>query len=163
MVEHTLIPHFHFGEPAPAAELPRHTRSTVLLALTAHTFFDGVAIGSGFALSRWLGWVVFLAVLLHKLPEGVTIVSVMLAAGADRRAALNAALILGSATVVGVLVIDVAPRLATVGLPLASGVTLYVAATDLLPEINRKPNRRSAAMTLVGIALFVLLRLLIPS
>src|ERR1700684_2036422 len=50
-----------------------------LLGLATHTFFDGVAIGSGFVLSNWLGWVLFFAVFLHKIPEGFTMASVMLA------------------------------------------------------------------------------------
>ncbi len=79
-----FTPHFHFGEEThrltPAAGV------SALLGLTLHTFFDGVAIASGFLVSGQLGILLFLAVLLHKLPEGVTIASVMLAGGAEPRA-----------------------------------------------------------------------------
>jgi len=43
-------------------------------------FFDGIAIGSGFVLSSWLGWVIFIAVFLHKIPRA-SLASVMLASG----------------------------------------------------------------------------------
>jgi len=54
------------------------------LGLFVHSFFDGVSIASGFAVSHALGLLVFSAVLLHKVPEGFTIASIMLAAGAGR-------------------------------------------------------------------------------
>ncbi len=85
LLEHTLVPHFHFGEETHHHEfLSARTSYSVLLGLATHTFFDGVAIGSGFVLSHWLGWVLFLAVFLHKIPEGFTIASVMLAGGQGR-------------------------------------------------------------------------------
>src|SRR6202044_2751367 len=82
LLEHTLVPHFHFGEETHHHEfLSVKTSYSVLLGLATHTFFDGVAIGSGFVLSQWLGWVLFFAVFLHKIPEGFTMASVMLAGG----------------------------------------------------------------------------------
>ena len=103
LLEHTLVPHFHFGEETHHQEfLSARTSYSVLLGLAAHTFFDGIAIGSGFVLSHWLGWIIFVAVFLHKLPEGFTVASVMLAGGRGRRAALNSAMFLGATTLAGV-------------------------------------------------------------
>ena len=134
LLEHTLVPHFHFGEEAhDATFLPLKTTYSVLLGLALHTFFDGIAIGSGFVISSWLGWVIFVAIFLHKIPEGFTVASVMLAGGRGRTAALASTLVLGLTTVLGVLAINAAPELVHLGLPLAAGVTLYVAATDLVP------------------------------
>ncbi len=163
LLEHTLVPHFHFGEETHAHEfVSAKTSYSVLLGLATHTFFDGIAIGSGFVLSNWLGWVIFLAVFLHKVPEGFTVASVMLAAGRSRSTALNAALFLGATTVLGVLVISLAPRLVGAGLPLSAGVTIYVAATDLVPEVNREPGIRMALVFFGGVVVFFLLRLLGP-
>jgi ZIP family zinc transporter/zinc and cadmium transporter len=132
------------------------------LGLAAHTFFDGIAIGSGFVVSAWLGWVLFLAVFLHKVPEGFTVASVMLAGGQGRRAALNSALFLGATTVMGVLAINLEPKWVRAGLPLSAGVTIYVAATDLVPEVNREPGARMALVFFAGVVLFFLLRMLAP-
>ena len=163
LLEHTLVPHFHFGEETHHHEfLSAKTSYSVLLGLATHTFFDGVAIGSGFVLSRWLGWVLFFAVFLHKIPEGFTMASVMLAGGRGRGAALNSALFLGAMTVLGVLVINLEPSWVRVGLPLSAGVTIYVAATDLVPEVNREPGIRMALVFFVGVVVFFLLRLLGP-
>ena len=56
LFEHTIAPHFHFGEETHSEEVSHHhARTTVLLGLTIHTFFDGVAIAAGFLVSVWLG------------------------------------------------------------------------------------------------------------
>ena len=163
LLEHTLVPHFHFGEETHHHEfLSARTSYSVLLGLAAHTFFDGIAIGSGFVLSHWLGWVIFVAVFLHKLPEGFTVASVMLAGGRGKRAALNSAMFLGATTLAGVLVINLEPTWVRAGLPLSAGVTIYVAATDLVPEVNREPGIRMALVFFAGVVVFFLLKMLSP-
>src|SRR5437660_7856870 len=100
LFEHTITPHFHFGEETHHHEFVHaHKGASVLLGLLIHTFFDGIAIASGFLVSSWLGWVVFLAVFLHKIPEGFTVASVMLASGRSKSTALWSAIALGGATV----------------------------------------------------------------
>lgn len=162
-VQHTLVPHFHFGEETHHGEfLSRKNTYSVLLGLGIHTFFDGIAIGSGFAISSWLGWVLFGAVFLHKLPEGFTVASVMLAGGQGRRAAVNSALFLGAMTLAGVLAINLQPGWVKAGLPLSAGVTVYVSATDLVPEVNREPGIRMALVFFAGVVLFLVLRMVGP-
>jgi zinc transporter ZupT len=181
LAEHTLAPHLHFGEAQVGS--PREAVSThfgrdahghgaltlsnkssysVLLGLATHTFFDGVAIGSGFVVSAWLGWVLFVAVFLHKIPEGFTVASVMLAGGQGKRVALNSALFLGATTVLGVLAISLKPGWVKVGLPVSAGVTIYVAATDLVPEVNREPGMLMALVFLAGVVSFFLVRAMAP-
>ena len=143
LAQHVLTPHFHFGE-----ETHRVSASAGVVGaagLSLHTFFDGVAIASGFLVSGRLGLLVFLAVLLHKLPEGVTIASVMLAGGGSRRRALGAAGVLGLATVLGVLLTEQVAPLARHGLALSAGVTLYVAASNLVPEFQAQARLASRA------------------
>src|SRR5579859_2681586 len=124
--EHTVTGHFHFGEETHSEEFRERRRSySVLFGLVIHTFFDGIAIASGFLISGWLGWIIFLAVILHKVPEGFTASSVMLAGGSTRKTAWLASAALGLATVIGVLTITVFTRSIIAGLPLAAGVTLY--------------------------------------
>ncbi len=162
-LEHTINAHFHFGEETHAHEfISAKTSYSVLAGLGVHALFDGVAIGSGFALSNALGWLIFLAIFLHKMPEGFTMASVMLASGSSRRTALNAAAALAAATVAGVLVIELVPGLVRFGLPVSAGVALYVAATDLVPEVNREPGIRMALVFFAGVAGFLVLRMLLP-
>jgi ZIP family zinc transporter/zinc and cadmium transporter len=44
-----------------------------------------------------------------------------------------------------------------IGLPLSGGVTIYVAASDLMPEVNREPGGKMAVVVLLGVAVFFLL------
>jgi zinc and cadmium transporter len=136
LAQHVLTPHFHFGEETH--QLSPSVGHRALLGLTLHTFFDGVAIASGFLVSGRLGLLLFLAVLVHKLPEGVTIASVMVAGGESRGRALGGAVIIGCATVLGFLLTEQVAPLARYGLPLAAGVTFYVAASDLVPQLQAR-------------------------
>jgi zinc and cadmium transporter len=136
LAQHVFTPHFHFG--VETHRISHSAGVSALVGLMLHTFFDGVAIASGFLVSGRLGVLLFLAVLLHKLPEGVTIASVTLAGGGSRRWAIGAAGILGAATVLGVLLTEHVAPLARHGLALSAGVTLYVAASNLVPEFQAK-------------------------
>lgn len=136
LAQHVLTPHFHFGEETH--QLSPSVGRRALLGLTLHTFFDGVAIASGFLVSGRLGLLLFLAVLLHKLPEGVTIASVMVAGGESRGRAIGAAVMIGCATVLGFLLTEQLAPLAQYGLALSAGVTFYVAASDLVPQLQAR-------------------------
>ena len=159
IAQHVLTPHFHFGEETH--RISASAGVSALIGLTLHTFFDGVAIASGFLVSPRLGILLFLAVLLHKVPEGVTMASVMLAGGQGRRKALLAATALGAATVLGVLLTESVAPLAARGLALSAGVTLYVAASNLVPEFQAKRGWDTAGAFLGGVVLFVLARMVL--
>jgi zinc and cadmium transporter len=156
--EHTLTPHFHFGEETHRSEfMHSHKGYSVLIGLTIHTFFDGIAIASGFIVSDSLGWIIFVAIFLHKIPEGFTVTSVMLASGSSRRIAWGASVLLGATTVAGVLTMALLRHEVDFGLPISAGVTIYVAASDLMPEVNREPGARMALVVFLGVGLFFLL------
>ncbi len=164
LLEHTINAHFHFGEETHTGEfVTAHTGYSVLGGLSVHSLFDGVAIGSGFVISNWLGWLIFLAIFLHKGPAGFTMASVMLASGHSRAAAFYSTVVLAAATVAGVLVIALVPGWLPYGLPISAGVALYVAATDLVPEVNREPGIRMALVFFAGVGAFLLLRMLLPA
>lgn len=157
--EHTLSGHFHFGEEIHADEVAGARRSqTVLLGLMIHTFVDGISIASGFLVSDWLGWIVFLAVFLHKMPEGFAVSSVMIASGRSARVALLSAALLGLATVAGVLVMAPLRGQVAYTLPISAGVTLYVAASDLIPLVNQEPGIRMALLVFVGVVFLLALK-----
>jgi zinc transporter ZupT len=164
LLEHTINAHFHFGEETHKGEfVSLHTGYSVLGGLSVHALFDGVAIGSGFVVSNWLGWLIFFAILLHKMPEGFTMASVMLASGRSRATAFYSAVVLAAATLAGVLVIELVPSWLSIGLPVSAGVAIYVAATDLVPEVNREPGIRMALVFFAGVAAFLILREVLPA
>jgi ZIP family zinc transporter/zinc and cadmium transporter len=154
--QHTLAPHFHFGEETH--EVSELVSISALIGLLLHTFVDGVAIASGFNVSDALGTLVFMAIVLHKFPEGLAISSLFLAAGAGRAKALYAATALGVATVVGVYVTDALPFLETYGLAISAGVTLYVGASNLIPEFQGKHGWRLQLAFFAGCGMYFLSR-----
>lgn len=158
--EHAVTPHFHFGEETHTDEFEQHSHGksvSVLFGLLIHTFFDGVAIASGFLVSKWLGWIIFFAIFLHKIPEGFTITSVFLASGSSRARSWAASAMLGAATFAGVLVMTLTGHGVAIGLPVSAGVTIYVAASDIIPEVNREPGVKMPLWVFVGVAIPVLL------
>jgi ZIP family zinc transporter/zinc and cadmium transporter len=153
LTQHTFARHFHFGEETH--HVSRGVGVSALVGLLLHTFVDGVAIASGFASDARLGVLLASAILLHKLPEGLAISSLVLATGAGRARALGSAALLGMATLLGLAVASLVPALlGTTGLALAAGVTLYVAAANLVPEIQGKAGWRLPVAFFFGSGLY---------
>jgi zinc and cadmium transporter len=163
LTQHVLTPHLHFGEETHQEEMVgRWVGISALLGLTLHALFDGVAIASGFGVSAALGLLVFVGMVIHKVPEGVTIASIMLASGNSRRSSLAGAGLLGAATVLGVLLTAWIAPLERHGLALSAGVTLYVAASNLVPETQQDRRWGTALALFFGVAVFFAARYLIP-
>jgi zinc and cadmium transporter len=158
LTQHTVTPHFHFGEETHPVSSVAGT--SALVGLLLHTFFDGVAIASAFLVRPDLGIMVFVAIFLHKLPEGVTISSLMLAGGRTRGRALGAAGLLGVATLVGVVLTEALGFLVQHGLAISAGVTIYVAASNLVPEFQGKKGWALPAAFFAGAAIFFLTKTL---
>ncbi len=168
LFEHTIAPHFHFGaETHPESFMRPSAAYTAVGGLWIHTFFDGVSIASAFLVDFEVGFLVFIAILLHKMPEGFTVASIMLASGRSPRKALAATAAIGAATLAGVIAVASFnarfPSAVGYALPFSAGVTLYVAASDLIPEVNHKEERNPTVsiVVFVGVALFYLLHKLI--
>ena len=156
LTQHTIGRHFHFGEETHhVSEL---VSVSALVGLLMHTFVDGVAVASGLAVSNGLGALVFVAVLLHKFPEGLAISSLFMAAGAGRTRAIAAAGALGASTILGVLLTDHLGFLKTYGLAISAGVTLYVGASNLVPEFQDRAGLRIPLSFVAGCGLYFVAR-----
>lgn len=159
VTQHVLTPHFHFGEETHhEAMVDQSVGTAALLGLLLHTFFDGVAIASAFEVGPSLGALVFLAVLVHKVPEGVTVASIMMVSGSSERRALLGVVLLGVSTVAGVLLTAWFLPLAAHGLALSAGVTLYVAASNLMPEVQKEKDYLTAGAVFLGVAVYMVAR-----
>lgn len=166
--EHTIVGHLHFGEEthsdvmiSPVAQM------SAFAGLFVHALFDGLSISAAMQYNFNIGILVFIAILLHKLPEGLTIASIMLAANKPRRTAFYASLGIGSATMIGVLAVFLLSTVSSniVGMIFAftAGTVTYVGASDLIPELNRSKNRIAPLIVFVGMLLFYLSRLVVYS
>ncbi len=136
ITQHVIGTHFHFGEETH--HVSEAVSVAALVGLLLHTFVDGVAVASGFGIGGAVGALVFTAVILHKVPEGLAISSLFLAAGQGKGRAMLAAAALGVATIAGVVLTDQIGALREHGLALAAGVTLYVGMSNLVPEFRAR-------------------------
>jgi zinc and cadmium transporter len=158
VTQHVIGTHFHFGEETHAVS--EAVSMAALVGLLLHTFVDGVAVASGLDVSGAVGALVFMAVILHKVPEGLAISSLFLAAGQGRRRALLAAGALGLATVLGVALTSQVAALREYGLALSAGVTLYVGMSNLVPEFRARGGWRLPVAFLAGSGVYFAARAL---
>lgn len=164
--EHTIAPHIHLGEEVHHCEehiISEKAAYTAIGGLLIHTFFDGVSISAAMQVDAKAGILVFLAIFLHKIPEGLTVASLILAAGKGIKQVLTATSIIGLTTLVGVMISGNLGISVKYALPLAVGITIYVAASDLIPELNHQGKKRPllSVFVVLGVALFFALHYLL--
>ncbi len=164
--EHTIVGHLHFGEETHHEVMVSKIASLSTFAgLFIHAFFDGFAISAGMQFNFYLGLLIFFAVFLHKIPEGLTIASVMLAAEHRRQTAFLASAAIGVATMLGIvsvfLLAGVNEKIVGMAFAFSAGIATYVGASDLIPEINHSKNRIIPLLVFGGMALFYMGKILI--
>lgn len=150
-----LCPCGHEGHPAPALTL-----GPLLLAVLAlHCILDGLALGEGRHAPNRAGEVLSLAVLVHKLPEGVAIAAICRTSGLAVRGALMTTLGIESFTFVGALLglalgLTARPVLG-LALGIVTGAFLYLMGVTLRRIPTSTTPRLDAAFAAAG-ALIVL-------
>lgn len=164
--EHTIVGHLHFGEETHTEVMLSKTASySALTGLFIHAFFDGLAISAAFHFDFYIGLMLFIAVLLHKLPEGLTIATIMLASNQSRKNAFWATAAIGLATMAGIFAVfflaEIDPTIIGVVFAISAGIATYVGASDLIPEINRSENRITPIIVFAGMFFFYLSKLMI--
>lgn len=147
---------------------PKHLAPLVLVADFIHNLLDGVIIGASFLISIPVGISTTLAVILHEIPQEIGDFGLLIHAGWSRGRALLWNFLSALSAIIGV-VIALALGVASQGfIPAASALTagafIYIAGSDLVPELHKTASpARSAAQVvsiLVGFGLMYLLTLL---
>jgi zinc and cadmium transporter len=132
-----------------------------------HNFIDGLVIAASFLSSIELGIVTSLAVAFHEVPQELGDFGVLVYAGLKKGRALILNFITALAAlfggVVGFSLSSLAAGAMVYLLPFAAGGFIYVAATDLIPELHREANPRkslaSSASFFLGFLFMLCLRL----
>jgi zinc and cadmium transporter len=127
----------------------------ILVADGLHNFIGGLAVGSAFVLDTRVGIVTWLVAAAHEVPQELGDFGILVHSGWDRRRALRYNVISALTFLVGGLIaygvssrVDVA-----VLVPFAAGNFIYIAATDLLPELTTSPGARDKGVLSVGFGL----------
>lgn len=149
-----LLHHAHEGE----YERHHHPQVGVAsaLALSGHSFLDGVGIGLGFQASTTVGIAVAIAVLAHDFSDGLNTVGLMLVNHNDRGRALLMLLVDAAAPILGVLatlLFSIPETGLVIYLGFFAGFLLYIGASEILPEAHSKHSSYvTILMTILGVA-----------
>lgn len=160
ILEKLLIIH-HVQE----GEYGNHKHPTVgilsALALSGHSFLDGVGIGLGFQVSPMVGLLVAIAVISHDFSDGLNTVSLVLTHKNSDRKALFFLFIDAIAPILGALstmLFTVSDNVLIWYLGFFAGFLLYIGASDILPEAHSKHSSiGTILMTLIGVVFIFLI------
>lgn len=141
----------------------------VIIGDTLHNAIDGVALGAAFLVSPAAGIGTAIAVAAHEIPQEIGDFGILLGKGMRPRSVILVNLLSALATVVTAMLtfalgeklnFNPAPLLA-----IAAGMFIYIAASDIIPDIHERPRREAnlqAAMLLVGVVVLILITTIAP-
>ena len=141
-----LEEHHHHVQIQPFAKMN-------LIGDTVHNFIDGLIIGGSYLVSIPLGLATTFAVVLHEIPQEIGDFGILLHGGYSRKKALFMNFITGLTAVLGaiiaILVSQLIPHLTTFLIPFAAGSFIYIAGSDLVPELHKETNAKKSAIQLL--------------
>ena len=126
-----------------------------LVGESMHNLIDGIVIASGFLASIPIGLSTTLAVILHEMPHEIGNVAVLLHVGYPKKKAFFFNFLSASASVFGALIVLVSAQVSSVVsevmLPFAAGNLLYIAGSDLIPELHKETKLKQGFLQLLCI------------
>lgn len=148
--------HHHHEHEAPAKNAQQ--RRLIMLGDMTHNAIDGVAIGAAFLVSIPTGIITTLAVSAHEIPKELGTFALLLSKGWKDKVVVLANLATAVATVAAAAIVyalgkDISSFVAPL-LALTSGFFVYVAASDIIPDIHEQPQRIGtvqAALLVAGV------------
>jgi zinc and cadmium transporter len=160
-----LLRHCHTDE----CHVHASTAPLVLLGDAFHNFIDGAIIGTAVMTSVPLGVNTALAVAAHEIPQEVGDIAILLAAGYTRRRALILNVVSGASGIIGACLafglVNVMPDIQPYVLAFASASLLYIAMSDLIPDLHRgqvdKSSVRQVFLIAAGVSTIVLFEMFV--
>ena len=166
LIHHT---HHHEGDPhrhdhGHDAHEAGHGGLPILVGDAFHNFADGVVIAGAFLVDTQLGVIATLAVMAHEIPHEIGDFMILLNAGFTRRRAFAFNLISGLSAVlggvIGYFVLETMEALLPYALAVAAASFIYIALSDLLPEMMRRSSLAKSlpevGLVLVGVLISAL-------
>jgi zinc and cadmium transporter len=140
-----LLRHCHTDE----CDVHSATATLVIIGDAFHNFIDGATVCAALLSSVSLGVNTAIAVAAHEIPQEVGDVAILLAAGYSRRRALLLNVVSGASGIAGAIVayaaVGTLPGIRPFVLAFSSASLLYIAMSDLIPDLHRGQIDRSAA------------------
>lgn len=160
LLESVMLVHSHTDEET-TGERHHSFGALAVLGLSLHSAFDGLSIGVGFEASDGLGYLATFGVLVHKIPDGVAIASILFFAKELKKTVVNYSILISLITPVAALftiffIHNVLPETVGALLAFSSGFFTYIAASDLIPQTHRERSFQNFLYIIIGIGIMFL-------
>lgn len=143
---------------------PAHVESEVeafaymnLLGDAVHNLLDGIVIVSAYALDIRVGIATTVAILFHEIPQEMGDFGVLVHGGMSRKKALFFNFVTALTALIGALLtmalINFAEQLTVFLIPFSAGTFIYIAGSDLIPQLHKENEVRDSLLQLVFFAL----------
>jgi zinc and cadmium transporter len=157
MVAFFAMEKFLYWRHCHEEECPVHMFAYLnLIGDGVHNFIDGMIIAATFLISGELGFATTLAVIFHEIPQEIGDFGVQVYGGLSRKKALTYNFVSALTAVLGAVItyfLAYIQSLEAYLIPFAAGGFIYIAATDLMPELHKKSHTGESIVQLVSILL----------
>lgn len=155
VMEKTIHWHHHHETGATT-----HTHPFAIMSLIGdgfHNFLDGLIIGASYIVSIPVGIATTIAVVFHEIPQEIGDFGVLIQGGFSKGKALFFNFLSALAAVIGgvfaVFASNLTPAISSYILPLAIGGFIYIASSDLIPELHRHPGMKKSLLQILCLVL----------
>lgn len=165
VLEKVLRWHHHHDDVSHKSdhENPKYLGRMILFSDGLHNLIDGVVIAASYIISREIGFATTLAVILHEIPQEIGDFGVLVHSGYRVRQALWFNFLSAATSLAGamlVIFLGSFPEYILDGIiPFAAGTFIYIASSDLVPELHRSSGKKFGTVfkEIIGICVGVLL------
>jgi zinc transporter ZupT len=148
--------------PCHDEQCVKHTGGVSIIGLSLHSFIDGLIIAVGFSANSQIGILTALAILFHKLPDGITVASILVHLRYAKKRILLLSAVTSIFTPIGAalgifLFHSISQSVLGILLAFAAGTFIFLSAADLIPQTHKSPNRKIPLMFFIGIAVIMII------
>jgi zinc and cadmium transporter len=144
---------------------PQHLAPMVLIADGIHNLVDGAVIAASFLVSPVIGVATTLAVFLHEIPQEIADYALLIHSGLSRAKALLYNFLSALTAFLGAFIVfalnDILGSLGAIVAAFTAGAFIYIAATDLIPELHKTNDPKRGALELLSFVIGIVLMFLL--
>lgn len=145
----------HHARGEETVEIVHPTGIMILLSDGVHNLIDGLIIGASYLVSIEIGIATTIAVILHEIPQEIGDFGVLVSSGYSRTRALFLNFLSACTSILGLLIIiflrDAGETLVAWLIPMAAGGFMYVAMSDLVPELHKTHSTMQSILQVCAI------------
>ncbi len=162
IIERVLHWHHHESSQAELEEHENkigHLGKLILVSDGLHNFLDGIIIGISYLASTEIGITTTIAIILHEIPQEIGDFGVLIHSGYGKKKALFFNFLSALSAFGGAILLlsfrSIPESFLNAMLPFTAGTFLYIASSDLVPELhkNSKGNLKNIIYELIGIGI----------